>query len=177
VTEASPANGAATDAGKGSRSKAVRRKRDTSAGPTQVLLEHARWRALSWAAIGLALGVLLLIKLGTVGQIVGVVLCLAALLPVHSFVMTLLHAPGNLRVGAEDVTLPRGLCKASPLTLPVTEVQHAYFLRRAVPWTRTGPLLIVETDHGVFQYPRDWFATDSDQRRVAAALNQRLGRS
>lgn len=172
MTEASPA----TDATKGRRGKSGRRE-DAAAGPTEVALEHARGRAAMWTAIGLALGFLLVVKLGTVGQLIGIGLCVAALVPLRTFVMTLLHEPGTIRVAGDDATLPRGLCRGEPLTLPLGEVQHAYFLRRAVPWTRTGPVLVVETAHGIFQYPRDWFATDSDQQRVASALNRRLERA
>ncbi len=39
----------------------------------------------------------------------------------------------------------------------------------------TGPVLVLETKKGVFEYPRDWFAEGSDQRRVVLALNRRLG--
>lgn len=171
----SPATGASADPGKGRHGKPGRRA-EAATGPVEVALEHARWRAAMWTGIGLGFGLLLLVKLGTVGQLVGVLSCAAALVPLRGFVMTLLHPPGTLRVAADEVTLPRGLCRPEPLTLPIGEIRHAYFLRRAVPWTRTGPVLVVETDHGTFQYPRDWFATDSDQRRVAAALNRRLER-
>jgi len=169
--------GAETEAGTERRSKGGRRKRDAASGPTDVGLEHSRWRALSWTVAGLIVGLVLVIKLGSVGKAVGIILCLASLLPARNFIMTLLHAPGRIRVDDAEVSLPRGLCRSGPVTLPRTEVRHAYFLRRAVPWTRTGPLLIIETAKGVFQYPRDWFATDSDQRRVAAALNRQPGHS
>jgi hypothetical protein len=184
VSEASPATGAeanataggAAEAGKARRSKAGRRNREAT-GPTDVGLEHGRWRALVWAVIGLALGVLLIAKLGSVGKAIGVIMCIASLIPTRAFVFTLLNAPGRIKVDDDAVTLPSGLCRAKSVTLPFAKIRHAYFLRRAVPWTRTGPLLIVETSEGLFQYPRDWFASDSDQRRVAAALNRRLGRA
>lgn len=174
MSEASPAPGAGTDARRG---KAKRKSRRDASEPTSVSLMHARWRAFAWAVGGIALGILLLIKLGSVGKVVGALLILASMLAVRSFVLTLMHEPGKIDVANDEVTLPRGLCRNAPVTLPVGDLRHAYFLRRAVPWTRTGPLLIVETAKGVFQYPRDWFATDSDQRRIAAALNHRIGRS
>jgi hypothetical protein len=37
--------------------------------------------------------------------------------------------------------------------------------------------LVIETSDERFVYPRDWFASDSDQRRVAHALGRRLGRA
>ena len=175
MSEASPATGAGTEAGHDKASR--RKKRRDVSEPTSVSLTHARWRAFAWAVSGLAVGTLLLIKLGTVGKGIGILLMLASLVAVRNFVLTLLNEPGNIDVDAEQITLPRGLCRSGTVTVPVNELRHAYFLRRAVPWTHTGPLLVVETEHGIFHYPRDWFATDSDQRRIAAALNHRLGRS
>ncbi len=175
MSEASPATGAGTEAGRGKSSR--RNKRRDVSEPTSVSLIHARWRAFAWAMASIGVGLLLLIKLGVVGKVIGVLLILASLFAVRSFVLTLLNEPGDIDVDRDEVTLPRGLCRSRAVTVPVKQLRHAYFLRRAVPWTHTGPLLIVETEQGVFQYPRDWFATDSDQRRVAAALNHRLGRS
>ena len=37
-------------------------------------------------------------------------------------------------------------------------------------------VLVVETARGVFEYPRDWFAGDNDQKGIVTALNRRLGR-
>jgi hypothetical protein len=93
-----------------------------------------------------------------------------------SFAMTLVNGAGRIVVGDDQVVLPRGLCRGEPVTLALDAVRHAYFLRRAVPWTRAGPLLVVETVDRVFTYPRDWFASDVDQQQVAATLNRRLGR-
>ena len=56
------------------------------------------------------------------------------------------------------------------------DVTHAFFLRRAVPWTQAGPILIVEVGEAIFSYPRDWFASESEQRRILEAINRRLGR-
>jgi hypothetical protein len=175
VSEASPATGATgaeTEGGRGAR----RKRRDDPAEDTTVSLEHARWRAFGWALAGLVVGSVLVWKLGAVGKGVGVLLLLAAALPARGFVLTLMHAPGDIVINGREVILPRGLCRAGAVTVPVSGLRHAYFLRRAVPWMRTGPLLVVETERGVFEYPRDWFASDADQRRVASAINHRLGR-
>jgi hypothetical protein len=61
--------------------------------------------------------------------------------------------------------------------MPVADLRHAYLLRRALPWNHTGPVLVVETRRGVFQYPRDWFGAENDQKRLSQALNRRLGRT
>ncbi len=175
MSEASPATGAETKAR--DRPLARRKRRvAAAAGPTAVDLEHARMRHLTWCAVGVLLGGVLLLKLGIVGKLIGIALLVLGAIAGRAFVMTLLHSAGRIEVNEDDVTLPRGLCHAKAETLPVSDLRHAYFLRRAVPWTRSGPLLVVETSQGVFSYPRDWFATDSDQRRIAMALNHRLGR-
>jgi hypothetical protein len=139
-------------------------------------LAHARWRHFMWMVVGAVAGSLLIWKLGTVARWVGGLLIFVGLLNLRGFAMTLLHGAGRIIVGEDEVVLPRGLCRGAPATFPIAAVRHAYFLRRAVPWTRTGPLLIIETDQRVFAYPRDWFATDADQQQVAAVLNHRLGR-
>jgi hypothetical protein len=141
-----------------------------------VLLEHGRWRHFGWVVFGTAVGVLLLWKLGVVGKAIGVVLLATAALHVYRFIRTLLHPAGRIELGDDTVLLPDGLCRKDAHAVPYDQVRHAFFLRRAVPWSHTGPVLIVETAEQVFIYPRDWFSSDSDQRRVALALNRRLGR-
>lgn len=142
----------------------------------RVTLEDGRWRHFGWVLVGLLGGVFLLWKLGTVGKGVGVVLLALAALNTVRFVRTLLRGPGVIDVGDDAVVLPQALCHKDSHTLAYDKIRHAFFLRRAVPWTRTGPILIIETDDRVFTYPRDWFASDSDQRRVALAINRHLGR-
>jgi hypothetical protein len=75
------------------------------------------------------------------------------------------------------VRLPDGLCVKGARTVPWDGIRHVFFLRRSVPWARTGPILVIETEDRTFSYPRDWFASDSDQRRVAHAIFRRLGRT
>jgi hypothetical protein len=45
-----------------------------------------------------------------------------------------------------------------------------YFLRRSVPWNRSAPVLVVELGKRAMAFPRDWFATEADQRRIVHAL-------
>jgi hypothetical protein len=59
--------------------------------------------------------------------------------------------------------------------LTVADLRHAYLLRRAVPWAVSGPVLIVEAKEQTWSYPRDWFGSESEQRRVLLALNRKLG--
>lgn len=171
----SPATGAdAAAARKADRSAARRGGGETT---FHVVLEHGRWRHLGWVIGGAAVGAVLLWKLGVVGKAVGVVLLAVSAFHVYRFARTLLRPAGRIELREDSILLPDGLCQKTAHQVPYAQVRHVFFLRRAVPWSRTGPLLIVETSDLVFTYPRDWFSSDSDQRRVAIALNRRLGRS
>ncbi len=118
---------------------------------------------------------LLMVKLGTVGRGVGaLLLCFAAY---HAFrsLKTFLKPAGTIVISDDKIVLPTGLCRGRDETFPIAEVSHAFFLRRNVPWTRTGPLLIIEVGERAFLYPRDWFASEADQRRIVRAIDVRLG--
>ena len=39
------------------------------------------------------------------------------------------------------------------------------------------PVLVVETDERIITYPRDWFRSDSDQRRVSQAIHRKIDRA
>jgi len=132
-----------------------------------------RIRHLGWMAGGLVIGVLLLWKLGAVGQGLGVALIALGGLAGYSFVRTLVFPAGTIKVGDEQVELPRGLCKGEPSRFAVGDVKHAYLLRRAVPWTRAAPVLVVEAGGHAYSYPRDWFLTEADQRRIVRELHAR----
>jgi hypothetical protein len=167
--------------GEGSDRRAA--KRSGSAADDRLIvveLEHGRWRHGGWALVGLVLGGVVVWKLGMVAKGLGAILIAVGLYHLVRFGSTLRHPAGAIRVGDDGVRLPRGVCTGDELVLAQDQIRHAYFLRRAVPWTQTGPVLVVEiaADHGAraLLYPRDWFASDADQRRVARALNRRLGR-
>lgn len=141
-------------------------------------LEHQRFRHLSWMGFGIVAGIVLIAKLGTVAQWVGVGLIGFGLVAGYLFVRTVLYPAGTLVVDDSGVELPRGLCKGAPAKFPLADVAHVYLLRRAVPWTRAAPVLVVEAGGQAFTYPRDWFLTEADQRRVVRELHARgSGRS
>lgn len=142
----------------------------------EVPLAHARWRKATWALAYLGLGAFAVAKLGSLGQAIGVLLLLGGALEARSFVRTLVSPVGAIVIRDQDISLPTRPCAGAILTVPIGDLRHAYFLRRAVPWTTTGPVLVVETEHRTFAYPRDWFTSELDQREIATALNRRLGR-
>jgi hypothetical protein len=68
------------------------------------------------------------------------------------------------------VILPRGLHRAKALEMVPSAVTAVYFLRRSVPWNRSAPVLVIELGDRAMAFPRDWFASEADQRRVVHAL-------
>ncbi len=175
-----PAPGAGATERDGNRQARAARAaaaRQDSEGEFQIYLEHGRWRHFGWLAVGGALGAFLVWKLGTVGKGLGVILLVLGAINLVRFARTLVRSAGAVAISEEAVRLPEGLCRGRAHTVEYGGIRHAFFLRRAVPWTRTGPILVIETDRGTFTYPRDWFTSDSDQRRIAHAINRRLGRT
>jgi hypothetical protein len=139
-------------------------------GPVEIELEVSRQRAAGWAVFGLIVGALLIWKLGTVGVWVGVVLMVIGAFRAWELVQTFLYPPGTISVTAQKVTLPRGLCLPKPIQVTPADVTAVYFLRRSVPWNRSAPVLIVEIGSRAMAFPRDWFASEADQRHVVHAL-------
>jgi hypothetical protein len=176
VSAASRANGkhsaaggddAAADSAGKDKARASRAKFE----PVAVMLEHSRWRHLGWALVGLAMGMLLLARLGMVGQLAGLGLIAFALYRGYLFVRTLLVPGGTISVQPEQVELPRGLCRGQAEVFSSDQIRHAFLLRRSVPWTTTGPILVIEAGEHVFTYPRDWFLSEVDQHRIARAIH------
>ncbi|HUQ06422.1 MAG TPA: hypothetical protein VM261_28155 [Kofleriaceae bacterium] len=135
-----------------------------------VELAHTRGAHLRWTLIGGVLGVACVLALGTLGKAVGVVLLLTAAWAGFKLFLTYRHPPGTIVIDGDDVALPRGLCQGEPSRVKRGDVTSAYFLRRSVPWTRAAPVLVVEAGGKAYAYPRDWFTSESDQRRVLDAL-------
>jgi hypothetical protein len=171
VSEASPLIGEGSERHSGRRSRGVTEDRNVT-----VEFEHGRWGHGGWALFGLVVGSLLLWHLGIVGKGLGAVLVGFGVYHGVAFARTLLHPAGEIRVTDTEVRLPRGLCRSGALAVAPEAIRHAYFLRRSVPWSKAGPVLVVETEGQTHLFPRDWFASDADQRRVAHALNRRLDR-
>jgi hypothetical protein len=181
--DAAPPDEAATDVAEASvddgksRSRKAKSGKGKSAktdGPFEITLVHARNTHLGWAVVGLVIGVLLVWKLAIVGQVLGVISLIFAAFAARSFVMTLLNPPGTIKIDDDRVQLPVGLCRGKSDELTYEQIKHVFFLRRAVPWTRAGPVLVVETADVAFTYPRDWFASESEQRRVLRGIHRKL---
>lgn len=139
-------------------------------GRVAVDLAHTRGAHLRWTLIGGVLGVACVIALGTLGKVVGVVLLVTAAWAAFKLSLTYRHPPGTIVIDGDDVALPRGLCQGEPSRVKRGDVTAAYFLRRSVPWTRAAPVLVVEAGGKAYAYPRDWFVSEADQRRVLDAL-------
>ncbi|MCP4446472.1 MAG: hypothetical protein GY811_14170 [Myxococcales bacterium] len=142
--------------------------------PIKITLLHGRGRHLGWVLFGGIAGGLLLWRFGSIGQALGLLLLAIAIQQGYRLAQTVLHAAGTFQVDGENVLVPTGLCSGAELKLQRSQIDHVFFLRRSVPWTQAGPLLIIETEGKSYSFPRDWFASDSDQRRVEMALNRQL---
>lgn len=169
---------AASRAGAGTR-KASAATRGGGHTDDSVVIEltHARWRHFAWALVGLGLGVLLALRLQGWIKVFSLLALLPGLSAGMAFARTLLHPPGTIRLQGDQLELTPRLCSGATVAMPIAEVRSAYLLRRALPWTTAAPVLVVETGRGVFEYPRDWFVSESDQRKIATALNRGLGRT
>lgn len=145
------------------------------ARPTQIELEVSRQRSIGWTIFGLIVGALLIHGLGTVGVWAGIALVAAGAYHAWQVVQTVLHPPGTIAVSEAQVVLPRGLCMPRPVVVAPRDITAIYFLRRSVPWNRAAPVLIVELGERAMAFPRDWFASEADQRHVIHAVLRAKG--
>jgi hypothetical protein len=135
----------------------------------------SRGRTAGWAAFGILFGALLAWKLGTVAGWVGIVLITIGVFRLWEVAQSFLNPPGTILVTDTQVTLPRGLSLGKPLQIAPSDITAVYFLRRSVPWNRSAPVLVVELGAQAVAYPRDWFASEADQRHVVHALLRGAG--
>lgn len=133
-------------------------------------LEVSRQRSISWTIFGIIVGSLLIWKLGTVGVWAGIAMVAMGVYHAWNLAQTFLHPPGTIVVSETEVQLPRGLCVPRPERVKPADVTAAYFLRRSVPWNHASPVLIVELGAKAMAFPRDWFASEADQRHVIHRL-------
>jgi hypothetical protein len=165
----SPPSGAETDAKSDTSEKAAApAERDVDG--IEIELETSRDRQIGWAVFGTIIGALLVWQLGTVGVWAGYALIAIGLYRAYQLVESYRHPAGTIAVSDKQVRLPRGLHRSKPVEVPPSQVTAVYFLRRSVPWNRAAPVLVVELGERALAYPRDWFASEAEQRRVVHAL-------
>ena len=140
----------------------------------KVVLEDNRSQVLIGLGIRTVIAALCLWKLGTIGQVLGILFAISAVFQGLRLARILRHRPGTFNVSSSEIHMPTGLCSGETLTLSDGQLQHAFFIRKTVPWTQAGPVLVVEADDKAYSFPRDWFASDSDQLRVARAMRRHL---
>jgi hypothetical protein len=166
-----PAVGTVGDAGAASPKDSEKpRDRGSRRGPLEIELEVSRQRSAGWTIFGLVLGALLIWKLGTVGVWAGIALMVTGAYHAWNLLQTFRYPPGTIVVSENEVSLPRGLCLPNPVVVAPQEVTSVYFLRRSVPWNHAAPVLIIELGARAMSFPRDWFASEADQRHVVHAL-------
>ena len=143
---------------------------DRVRGRTEIELEVSRSRSVGWTIFGIIFGGLLIWQLGTVGVWAGFVLVAMGIYHAWRLVQTFLNPPGTIIVSDREVSLPRGLCMSRPVVAKPQDVTAVYFLRRSVPWNHAAPVLVVELGAKAMAFPRDWFASEADQRHIIHAL-------
>jgi hypothetical protein len=138
--------------------------------PLEIELEVSRQRSIGWAVGGSILGVVLMMKLGTVGVWAGIALLVWGVFHAALLARSFMWKPGTIVVGPGEVSLPRGPHRGRPVVIKPSDVTAVYLLRKAVPWNTAAPVLVVELGDRAMLFPRDWFASEADQRRVVHAL-------
>lgn len=131
---------------------------------------------IAWAIGGPIGGLLMILELGTVGVWAGFAVLAWGLVRAVQLALTMIYPPGTIKVTASEVVLPRGVHRPHPLKVMPKDVTAVYFLRRSVPWNKSSPVLVVELGDKALAYPRDWFASEADQRHVVHALLAQRGK-
>jgi hypothetical protein len=175
ASQSSPAGGPETKTkgdGKADAESPYRAEDDDRAPleTVEVELEASRQRVISWTIFGTVFGALLVWKLGTVAVWTGWVLIALGLFRGWQLVMSFVYPAGKIVVTEKQVVLPRGIHRPRPLEIAPSAIIAVYFLRRSVPWNRAAPVLVVELGPRAMLFPRDWFASEADQRHVVHAL-------
>ena len=127
---------------------------------------------ISWAIFGTIFGALLVWRLGTVAVWAGWVLIGVGVFRAYQLVLSIIHPVGTIVVSDKQVVLPVGLlARDRSRSSPATEVTARLF---------SAPLGAVESRGAsarrrarrprALLYPRDWFASEADQRHVVHAL-------
>ena len=143
---------------------------------TEIELEVSRQRTIAWAIGGTIGGVLMILKLGTVGVWAGYAVLAWGIVRAVQLALTIIYPPGTIKVSPTEVVLPRSVHRPHPLHVAPKDVTAVYFLRRSVPWNKSSPVLVIELGDKAMAFPRDWFASEADQRHVVHALLAQRGK-
>jgi hypothetical protein len=146
----------------------------SSAGTIEVELEASRQRLVSWTIFGIIFGALIVWRLGTVAVWAGWVLIALGLFRGYQLALTFMYPPGKIVVSRQRVVIPRRIHRPNPFEVAPSEVTAVYFLRRSVPLYHAAPVLVVELGQRAILFPRDWFASEADQRHVVHALLEQM---
>ncbi len=119
---------------------------------------------------GLIVGAVLIWQFGAVAVWGGIVLVVVGSFGAWEAAVSYLRPAGSIIVSEHEVVLPRGLHMTKPVTAPPGAVTAVYFLRKSVPWNRASPILIVEIGGRAMAFPREWFASEADQKHIVHAL-------
>jgi hypothetical protein len=143
----------------------------------EIPLIDQRWKHLFWGAFWTTVATFLIMRAGMLGLVFGGISLAGGMLGLFRFGRTLLHPAGVIEVKKDELVMPPRICAGKKLTFSTEDLRHVYVLRRSSPLSpRSSPLLVIETNKGNFAYPRDWFAGDGDQKRIATSLNHKLGK-
>jgi hypothetical protein len=170
VSKTSPKTGAATKADDEVDVDHPHRADSKSDGPLDVSLVVDRHRHATWSLMGLGLGALLMIMMGPVAQGIGAVLAFIGAVNSILWLRLLRGTPGAFTLHGDQLSLPLGLLTDKTSRASLSAVSAVYLLRRAVRWNWTAPVLVIEVGDKSFVYPRSWFGSERDQRRIMRAL-------
>src|SRR3954469_23214665 len=100
----------------------------TARDTTAIELEASRQRPIAWAIGGTIGGVLMILKLGTVGVWAGYAVLAWGIVRAVQLALTIIYPAGTIRVSSNEVVLPRGVHRPNPLKVAPKDVTAVYFL-------------------------------------------------
>ena len=137
----------------------------------EIELDSGAGRHFFWMLVRLVLAGVLILRMGTAfGWVAGGLLAAFGVRSAILFVRSAIRQAAVVTVVGNRLLLPRTPTSTRIDAVPLRDVRHCYLLKRAVPWTMSGPVVVVETASQVWNLPRDWFKQDDDPHRLVAAV-------
>lgn len=113
-------------------------------------------------------------KMDILGKLFGVGVGLWALRAAWHLARATQHGVASIELGAHSISLPAARFANTPAAnVPYEQVTSAYFLHEAVPRRWAAPVLVIEANQIAHAYPRDWFDSEADARRILATVLER----